>query len=212
MEEADEKFVGEILDGFRSQVREFADKMRADDEAVMTLWRDKIQYKVDLIVLRRMIRLEILFETREDVPEVRAEATRRAGNKEPIVKMMEENLAQFEKIGEHNITELLKSTGDEDEAWSMRLAETDKKFRDGLNSDHVIVIGEYHRLVNERDKIRGVQVAKRQAKRLKELRAILKETIERNAEILEEVDRLGIDELDELCLDGKTLEDYCFDK
>lgn len=227
LQEADEKFLQEMYEGFRAQVREFVGKMRAQDEETISQWKEKVNRKIDVIVLRRLVRLEILFEARdgEQVVEVRdesgvqeietvasdvvrAEAIRRASDKDPLLKMMETDLDSFKEANAIVVVDLIRNSEDEDRLYKVKLAATDKQFREGLKEWGE---DEHQRLVLERDKIRGAQVAKRQAKRLKELREILQETIEHNSKILEEIDNLNIDEIDQAALDGKTLEDYCFD-
>jgi hypothetical protein len=238
LQKRDEEFLRDVMKRFKQQVDDTVTKIQDHDTATITEWRDKIREKISLVIARRLLRLEMITESRigevilairdgdgdaevspktpEQIEEAKNEARRRASDVEKLQAIFEADISEFIMSGENQIEKLLETVSDQDRTFGLNLVIADQKFVTGLKTrlllgDPSFTIGERERLIASRDQMRGDKVEAKYRKRQVLLTSLYKETVKINATVLEKIDEVSLDDVDATSLEGRSLEDYCFD-
>lgn len=167
----------------QAQIRDLVSRIRSDDENTLVEWEEKHCETRDLIIARRKVRLELLFESHPTLTEeVRTEAMRRATDTAPFQDFHKDSMLDFSRASIGNVNAILETANLEDKIFLKQ---------DNPSAD---------------------VIAKYRATRDEEFRAILEQNTQLNQQILRDVKELDIDQIDLICLNGNSLEDYCFER
>lgn len=178
------------LEQLTSATNEVVSMLRRNNAETLEVWRNKYDEKINLIIARRLVRLEIILEGRNEDREVELEAYRRATDKKPLEDMLKIHIDDFNTIEEDTISELMATT-----------AEQDTKFYHELQA-----MDTTDQSARERHLTALLEERKRSLWSLNREHSLL------NIALLMGIDDIDIDSIEEEALGSLTFEDYCFSK